>query len=464
VAEANYDFTALNNSIDNISAISTNIEGLSSVLSAFFSNIDKRITEHFDEEFSNGLSSKQNDLDTDLTNCNSAGNWLSNTYSELIGTNAEVNSIASSAQSYEGDSTLTTQALGTAGAGTITAATLKKDKLSTVTKLTDSIKKANLYTIDAKEWASLPAKVKSAIEAKLKSLGFTDAEIKAIKNGEVTVDNARLESLSSSLEKALKANPDLRAELIELYGFDIFNEDGSINKTKLAIAMIIDDKNSKDQYNLESLILEEQPTRLQTKTVEKLEQVTPLEPSRTTSDQKQETIITENNNSTNAENKVTATASISQKINSNKSSTLHNGASYSKEANIESSLDEKTEALLDEMTTEDNIIKGVATSVASAKGQIPKGTINVKKSSVGVLPIAAGLTSSAAVAGGLTMATRQNKEEEEKFDEELLDEEILEGKNLPKEEQSENQETEKKEQEEDKEWLYGLGIRRPDQH
>jgi len=183
VAEANYDFTALNNSIDNISAISTNIEGLSSVLSAFFSNIDKRITEHFDEEFSNGLSSKQNDLDTDLTNCNSAGNWLSNTYSELIGTNAEVNSIASSAQSYEGDSTLTTQALGTAGAGTITAATLKKDKLSTVTKLTDSIKKANLYTIDAKEWASLPAKVKSAIEAKLKSLGFTDAEIKAIKNG-----------------------------------------------------------------------------------------------------------------------------------------------------------------------------------------------------------------------------------------------------------------------------------------
>ena len=39
-----------------------------------------------------------------------------------------------------------------------------------------------------------------------------------------------------------------------MYGFDIFNDDGTVNKEKLAIAMLMDAKNPNDQYDLKTLL------------------------------------------------------------------------------------------------------------------------------------------------------------------------------------------------------------------
>ena len=56
------------------------------------------------------------------------------------------------------------------------------------------------------------------------------------------------------LAKLLKLNPNLRDLIIEKYGFDIFNEDGSINMDKLKLALMIDDLNTDDEYDILELL------------------------------------------------------------------------------------------------------------------------------------------------------------------------------------------------------------------
>ena len=78
--------------------------------------------------------------------------------------------------------------------------------------------------------------------------------IKTIRGLNLDSDKVRLEELASQLEKLYKLDPSIRQKLKDLYGFDIFNDDGTVNKEKLAIAMLMDAKNPNDQYDLKTLL------------------------------------------------------------------------------------------------------------------------------------------------------------------------------------------------------------------
>lgn len=112
------------------------------------------------------------------------------------------------------------------------------------------------FSVDPAVWADLPTEEKEAIIKKLKELGFTDDEIKKIIDGQTTVPALTINKVSNDLEELYKLDPSIRQKLKELYGFDIFNDDGTVNKSKLAIALIMDRKNPNDQYDLQKLIQE----------------------------------------------------------------------------------------------------------------------------------------------------------------------------------------------------------------
>ena len=101
---------------------------------------------------------------------------------------------------------------------------------------------------------NLSTEDKKAIEAKLKELGFTDEEIQAIKDGNASVNRTTLNKLNSALEKLNNEGSDVRQVILEQYGFDVFNDDGTVNQDKLALALLIDGKNPNDEYDLVNLL------------------------------------------------------------------------------------------------------------------------------------------------------------------------------------------------------------------
>jgi hypothetical protein len=88
----------------------------------------------------------------------------------------------------------------------------------------------------------------------LEKYGYSKEEIDTILDGGYDTSNVLIEGVSSSLGEALKDNPGLRDEIINQYGFDVFNSDGSINNDKLSMALYIDDLNGKDNYSMISLL------------------------------------------------------------------------------------------------------------------------------------------------------------------------------------------------------------------
>ena len=84
----------------------------------------------------------------------------------------------------------------------------------------------------------------------LKECGCSDEEIDAILNGEYSVSQVLVDSVSEELGGLIEGNPGIRQEIIDQYGIDVFNEDGSVNNDKLSLALCIDDLNGKDNYSM----------------------------------------------------------------------------------------------------------------------------------------------------------------------------------------------------------------------
>ena len=63
-----------------------------------------------------------------------------------------------------------------------------------------------------------------------------------------------LDALIKALEHALQENPKLRQEIINKYGFDIFNEDGTINLAMLKLLLLIDALSDNPQGILDLLL------------------------------------------------------------------------------------------------------------------------------------------------------------------------------------------------------------------
>lgn len=233
----------------------------------------------------------------------------------------------------------------------------------------------------------------------------------------------------------LKANPDIRTKLVELYGFDIFNEDGTINKDRLALAMIMDGKDPNDKYDLKEFLKKYQQN-----------ESTGNKPSTTTP-----TPTTGNEGDNNSDN--TNTPNIIGGTIPNTSNDENNGTGSTGNtiSNTHGTNDITNTSVDGVVSTDENglSLDDTASSLTTSieHGEIlPTGNTKVKKGGMGAVAAMTGIGSAiAAAAGGTALAKKKKSEnEEEEEDIELLTEERYM-----------NDDDTDESEENDKDWLYG---------
>lgn len=245
-----YNEDELNGLVENSSKISQNLEAISKDTTEYYDKIDSRILRKFSDTFSQ-INNYNGKIQNDIYNIDTYGNWLSQTLDDYTGTRTNVEGMTPDLSDISAD--VGDTSLGEGDASLKDLSSISSIIGSTVGGL-GSADKAEQFPLDPEAWDNLSGSEKEAIVKKLKELGFTDEEINNIKDGKVSVDKVRLEELASQLEKLYKLDPSIRQKLKDLYGFDIFNDDGTVNKEKLAIAMLMDAKNPNDQYDLKTLL------------------------------------------------------------------------------------------------------------------------------------------------------------------------------------------------------------------
>ncbi len=240
---AKYDFLELNGASSTVKDVNDDAKALKALIDELL-GIDSRVKDKY-PVFSE-LKTVNDKLAQNIVTDGDSQSWLDNTI-------AGAQAVEQQNQQRDPGFTDIGDGVGTGG-GTGSGTSLD------TTILTDDFTdgEGNILPIDfgisPEEWSKLPPGEKEAIVKKLKELGFTDDEIKRIIDGEPIVPKLIVENVSGDLEELYKKNPSLRQKLKDLYGFDIFNDDGTINKDKLAIALLIDKKNPNDQYDLQTMI------------------------------------------------------------------------------------------------------------------------------------------------------------------------------------------------------------------
>ena len=245
-----YNEDELNRLVENSSKISQNLEAISNDTTSYYDKIDSRILRKFSDTFSQ-INNYNGKIQDDIDNIDTYGNWLSQTLDDYTGTRNNVEGMTPDLSDISAD--VGDTSLGEGDASLKDLSSISSIIGSTVGGL-GSADKAEQFPLEPEAWENLSGSEKESIVKKLKELGFTDEEINNIKDGKVSVDKVRLEELASQLEKLYKLDPSIRQKLKDLYGFDIFNDDGTVNKEKLAIAMLMDAKNPNDQYDLKTLL------------------------------------------------------------------------------------------------------------------------------------------------------------------------------------------------------------------
>lgn len=245
-----YNDDELNDLAENSSKISQNLEAISKDTTSYYDKIDSRILRKFSDTFSQ-INNYNGKIQNDIDNIETYGNWLNQTLEDYTGTRTSVEDMTPDLSDISAD--VGDTSLGEGDASLKDLSSISSIIGSTVGGL-GSADKAEQFPLDPEAWDNLSGSEKEAIVKKLKELGFTDEEINNIKDGKVSVDKVKLEELASQLEKLYKLDPSIRQKLKDLYGFDIFNDDGTVNKEKLAIAMLMDAKNPNDQYDLKTLL------------------------------------------------------------------------------------------------------------------------------------------------------------------------------------------------------------------
>ena len=245
-----YNEDELNRLVENSSKISQNLEAISNDTTSYYDKIDSRILRKFSDTFSQ-INNYNGKIQDDIDNIDTYGNWLNQTLEDYTGTRNNVEGMTPDLSDISAD--VGDTSLGEGDASLKDLSSISSIIGSTVGGL-GSADKAEQFPLEPEAWENLSGSEKESIVKKLKELGFTDEEINNIKDGKVSVDKVRLEELASQLEKLYKLDPSIRQKLKDLYGFDIFNDDGTINKEKLAIAMLMDAKNPNDQYDLKTLL------------------------------------------------------------------------------------------------------------------------------------------------------------------------------------------------------------------
>lgn len=426
----NYNPDEIDSLITEAGTISDSVGSVVNQIDQQYEAIDSRVRRKFGEML--GLVSKTNrTIREEVPNIDQYKTWLTDTNAEYRSTVANVNALADKAGNGSGmDGSLTDTAVGIGGAGgiggSIIDGIIDKDPSGT-----GDADKNKVFNLDPEVIKNLPPETKEVIKAKLEELGFTDEEIEKILNGKVEVSKVDLNYLANKLEAALKADPTLRDKLIQKYGFDIFNADGTVNKDKLALAMIMDGKNDKDDYDLNSFI--KVPTDIKDK-----ENAIDKKPGvpRPDDNENNENEITNKRDDFLDQTADKAAEKIKETLSQKHTSTSLGGAAGTDESDALISLEDG----LSELTG----------SVAKTEAILPTSKTEVKKGSFGAVASVAGLGSAiAAAAGGMALANKKKQENEDEENDAEIEYMSEEDKYLNGDDN---------EDEDNKDWLYGLGI------
>ena len=97
--------------------------------------------------------------------------------------------------------------------------------------------------------------------------------IKQLKDdyGVTLVNQDLLKSYKQQLESLYLKDSSIRELILKKYGIDVFNEDGSVNESNLTWVMMMDDADSKDDYDLSKLLKEESEVSVPTPSEEPTE-------------------------------------------------------------------------------------------------------------------------------------------------------------------------------------------------
>ena len=369
-----YNSEELGALVTEATSITTGMEEINACITGSYSALDTRVQRKLDDIFSQ-LNRANGALGDEVGDVTGYTTWLQGAIGDLETTDSDVDEIVGGITPTDLDPTIQQTSSGN-----------------------PTIEKEKQFTLDPSVIEALPEEEQELIKKKLKEVGFTDEEIKSILDGKKPVDKAKLESLSKELAKIVSEHPEVRTELKALYGFDIFNEDGSVNKDKLALAMLMDGKNPNDKYDLEAFLKKYGLSGLTGGTGDTENPNTPIS----------ETIIGDiKPGDEGVENIISGI----------------NGTTIS-----------GTDSLLDGLKTENQDILGpdaslLAGDIGNNEGIVPKiNDLDVKKSGVGIGLGVAGLGGLAAAAGSLALAGKNKEDDdEEENSDELSDVEILDG-------------------------------------
>lgn len=252
MAEKTYDFAALDGALEKVNTVKTTMGEIVSGITST-NSLDGRIIEHYEGYFSD-INSVKNTTSTDENEMQAVYTWLESTIAEAKKTDADTAS--SSASTSDLSSSVATAAAGPAAAVSGPGSPSDTPQTDLPTSDLTGIKPLDLYTLTSKAWERFTEAEQKAMVAKLTEVGYSESEIADIKAGKLGVPSVLLQAVKSKLEQAYTAHPEIRDELVKLYGFDIFDANGKVDRDKLAMMLLIDAKNPNDKYDVVKLLRE----------------------------------------------------------------------------------------------------------------------------------------------------------------------------------------------------------------
>ena len=269
MATSNYDTNKLSNALNNVSVLEKKVSSLIDDIEKTDS-LDKRLIEYYNSEtnYFNDINSSKSDLNTSLQELSSFKSWLDGSIASLETTIDKTEKKSNEAQEFNGNSNYNPITSTAPVAAATTESALDSDVDSSAHDSNDAEKpdeetlKDDLdnhlhestdpdnpeYRISKEDWDRLTPEEQEAIKAKLKEAGYTDDEINKIITGSIGVSSVLLSATSKLLESAIKENPDVRNYILEKYGIDVFDENGNVDLSRLALILMADMKS--EDFNL----------------------------------------------------------------------------------------------------------------------------------------------------------------------------------------------------------------------
>ena len=115
-------------------------------------------------------------------------------------------------------------------------------------------KRLDVIKFTPEDWKALGTDYQTVIEKLFKKVGFSNEEIETFKTSKFKIATAELKEHVKKIDKAKINNPQFEDDFLKLYDYSMIDNNGRVIDYLLFITMIIDGRNSIDEYNMYSII------------------------------------------------------------------------------------------------------------------------------------------------------------------------------------------------------------------